>query len=125
MSKTATKEVEYVSDGQTIKATVDKKTAAAIGQYKSVYNAIQSFDITLCNDMPSKYQNAGFKREVIVAQSRRLKIVCIKDFAPNVPESVIAPYYECGIMNIKTKDYEAVNGIVPMLYYKLLRGRAK
>ena len=125
MSKPATKEVEYMSEGQLIKATVDKKTAADIGQYKSIYNCVQSFEVGLVDNTPSKYKDQGFLREILVAESPRLKIVCIKDFYPNVSELYISPRYECGIVNKKTNDFKRVTSGVDSLYYKLFRDRVK
>lgn len=126
MSKTATREVEYFDDnGQIVKTVTDAATARAIGRYKNVYNTIQSFDVALVNNMPSKYESQGFAREVIVAQSHRLKIVCIKDFIPNISELIVNPRYECGILNKKTNEFERVDGGVELLYYKLFRGHTK
>ena len=130
MSRPDTKEVEFITDGQTIKTVTDKETARAIGMYKDIYNKIQNFDIS-SRMLPSK--RVGFVREVFCAQSHRLKIVCIKEYVPNVPEIVASPRYECAILNTKSDKFEMVknteierlSGGVPSLYYKLFCGRTK
>jgi hypothetical protein len=124
MSRQAIEEVEYMEDGVLVKTVTDSKTARAIGKYKSIYHCVQSFTVTK-HQLPSQYADKGFVREAILAQSRRLKILCIKDYVPNVPEYIIDPQYQCGILNTKTKEFERVEGGVELLYYKLFRGHVK
>lgn len=122
MSNIAIKQVEYYTEGRLVKTETDAETARAIAAYKNVYNNINSFDM-VSSTLPPKH--VGFTREAIVAQSRRLKIVCIKEYLPNVPETIASPRYECGILNTKTGKFESVSGIVPMLYYKLFSEHTK
>ena len=122
MSTQKTKTVEFISDGKLVRQTVDAETARAIGMYKSVYNIIQSFDIVYRKITPKR---AGFVREAYQAESPRLKIICTCEYLPDAPDGVDNTHYECGILNTKTNSYESVGGIVPSLYYKLFRGRAK
>ena len=130
MSKPAIREVEFFTDGQLVKTVTDAETARAIGTYKDVYNKIQSFDISTQSGPSNR---PGFVREVYFAQSHRLKIVCIKEFLPDVPEILNGARYECGILNkksdklevVKKNEFERFSGGVPMLYYKLFRGRIK
>lgn len=116
------KKVSFFTDGKLVELETDVKTARAIGMYKDVYNKIQNFDIS-SRIIPGKHD--GFVREAIVAQSRKLKIVCTKEYLPNVPEALNAARYECGILNTKTNKFEPVGGGVPQLYYKLFHGRSR
>jgi hypothetical protein len=130
MSKQATREVEFYTDGELVKTVTDKETARAIGAYKDVYNKIQSFDITSCI-LPGKRD--GFVRHAIQAKSPKIKILCIKEYMPNMPEEFDGAQYQCGIMHTKTKQTEVVaNGAlerhyggIPMLYYKLFNEHTK
>lgn len=122
MSRQATREVTFISEGKIIQTVTDAKTARAIGKYKDVYNKIERFKIT-SNIVPGKID--GFLREEIIARSPRLKIVCIKEYIPNVPEILDSATYKCGILNTKNKKFDIFDGGLPMLYYKLLHGRAK
>lgn len=124
MSRHAIEEVEYMEDGVLVKTVTDSKTARAIGKYKNIYQCVQSFTVTK-HQLTSQYADKGFVREAILAQSRRLKILCIKDYVPNVPEYIIDPQYQCGILNKKTNKVERVEGGVELLYYKLFRGHVK
>lgn len=124
MSRPAIEEVEYMEDGVLVKTITDSKTARAIGRYNNIYHCVQSFTVTK-HQLPSQYADKGFVREAIMAQSRRLKILCLKDFVPNVSEDIIDPQYQCGILNKKTNEVERVEGGVELLYYKLFRGRVK
>lgn len=122
MSRTATKEVEFYTEGELVKTVTDKETARAIGIYKDVYNKIESFNIT-SHILPAK--RLGFVREAYQAKSHRLKILCFKEYLPNVPEELDAAHYECGILNTKTDKFERIDGGVQVLFYKLFRGRTK
>lgn len=122
MSKHETKQVEFFIDGKLVQTDVDPETARAISKYKDVYNCVQSFEIATCN-VPARRD--GFIREAVQATSRKLKIVCTKEYNPNIPETVAPPRYECGILNTKSQQFEAFSGVVPMLYYKLFSGRIK
>lgn len=130
MSKQTIREVEFYTEGQRVKVVTDAKTARAIGMYKDVYNKIQSFDITT-KTLPAK--RPGFVRVAIQAQSHWLRILCTKEYIPNVPEILNGAQYECGILNRKSDHAEMVSpgaierhyGGVPMLYWKLFRERIK
>lgn len=122
MSKQAVKEVEFFADGELIRTTTDPETARDIGMYKDIYNKIEHFTITSRILTPKR---AGFVRKAIQAQSHRLRIVCIKEYLPNVPEILDASECECGILNRKTQEYHEVKGGVQDLYYNLFNGRIK
>ena len=122
MSRQAVREVEYIEDGKLVKTVTDATTARAIGRYKDVYNKIESFNIS-AHLLPSKLQ--GYVRDVLIARSRRLRIVCIKEHPQNISEKHIDSKYECGILNTKTNEFERVEGGVELLYYKLFRGHVK
>ena len=130
MSKQAIREVEFITEGEHVKTVTDAETARAIGMYKDVYNKIESFDIT-STTLPAK--RAGFIREAFQAKSHRLKILCFKEYLPNMPEDLDGAQYECGILNMKSNKVELVTsaaierhyGGVAMLYFNLFRGRTK
>lgn len=130
MSRQATREVEFYTEGKLVKTVTDAETARAIGCYKDVYNKITRFDITAC-PMPAKRD--GFTRIVIQAQSHGLRILCSKEYIPNVPEILDGAQYECVILNRKNNTVDTVPnnvierhyGGVPMLYYKLFSGRIR
>ncbi len=122
MSKTATREVEFYTEGELVKTVTDAETARAIGMYKDVYNKIQSFDITTCILPPKR---VGFTRVAIQAKSHKLRILCIKEYLKNAPEILDGAQYECGILNMKSDKFERVDGGVPMLYYKLFSEHIK
>ena len=122
MSKQKTKTVKFISDGELIQKTVDADTAQFIATYKNVYHNIQNFDIA---HRRIKAKRPGFIREAYQAESSRLKIICTCEYLPDVPEELDSVRYECGILNIKSNEFETVGGIVPSLYYKLFRGRVK
>lgn len=124
MSRYAMEEVEYMEDGVLVKTVTDAKTARAIGRYKNIYHCAQSFSVTTYQ-LPSQLADQGFVREAILAQSRKLKILCLKDYLPNVPEYICDPHYQCGILNKKTQEFERIVSGVDILYYKLFRGRIK
>ena len=116
MSKQAIRHVEFYSGGKLIKTTTDAETARAIGMYKDVYNKIEHFEITSRILIPKR---SGFVRKAFQAQSPRLRIICIKEYLPNVPEILQGATYECGIINKKTQEYQIVQGGVETLYYEL------
>ena len=130
MSRRAIREVEFFTEGKLVKTVTDAETARAISFYKSVYNQITSFNI-VARDLPPKRE--GFVRIARQAQSHSLRILCIKEYMPNVPEFMSGATYDCGILNRKTNqtalvpDYkiERHYGGVPMLYYKLFREHIK
>lgn len=122
MSRTATKEVEFYTEGKLVQTVTDAETARFIGIYKDVYNKIQSFDIKSCL-LPASRE--GFIRQAFQAKSHRLKIVCFKEYLPNVPEEFDAAHYECGILNTKTDKFERIDGGVQVLFYNLFCGHTK
>jgi len=122
MSRQAVREVEFYTEGKLVKTVTDAKTAQAIGMYKDIYNKVQYFQVTLHKLTPRRI---GFVREVIVAESHRLKIYCTKEYLPDVPEVLSGVQYDCGILNKKTEKIEQVGGGVPLLYYKLFREHVK
>lgn len=131
MSKPAKREVSFYTEGMLVETVTDRETARAIRQYKSVYNQIDSYSIasTFLN-----YNNKdGFVYKAIQAQSRRLRILCIKKYIPNVPETCDDATYECAIFHRKNQTKELIQntaiekyyGGVPMLYYKLFSEHIK
>ena len=121
-NKPLLKNVEFYSDGELIKMVTDAETARAIGMYNDVYNKIQYFTIT---SQTMKPRREGFVREAFIAQSHRLKIMCTKEYLPNVPQILNGAQYECGILNTKSNKFEMVGGGVQVLYYNLFRERTK
>ena len=116
MSRQATRQVTYYSDGKPVTKVVDKETAQDIGLYNNVYHQIASYDIKSCT-LPSKLDY--FVREVLQAQTQRLRIVSIKEYIPNVPEELDSAHYQCGVLNKKTQEYRSISGTVAMLFFKL------
>ena len=131
MSRPAKREVSFYTEGMLVETITDYETAKAIRQYKSVYNQIGSYKIA--STFLNSPTDDRFVYEAIQAQSRRLRILCIKKYIPNVPESCDGATYECGIFHLKSKTKELVKkdpvaryyGGVPMLYYKLFREHMK
>lgn len=124
MSKQATEQVSFYDDGVLTTTVTDKETAAAIKRYNGIYNQIQSFDVSsrIISDL------SGATCEIFEAHSRNLKITCTKKSWPYLTEEI----YQCGILNKKKKNeqkkedaVDIITGGVEVLYYKLLRGRAK
>lgn len=119
MSKQATETVTFPdSNGELVTVTTDIDTAKAIKEYKGIYNQIQYYNITsqtLNNPM------TGQICEIYQAQSKKMKIVCMKKYIPLIGDES----YECGIVRKKHAKPELVFGGVELLYYKLLHGRAK
>ena len=122
MKKPITRRVEFYSEGKKIVAEADIKTARAIDVYKMVYNKVHDFDI---KTRTIDGTHDGCVRDAIYAQSSKLKIVCTKEYVPNVPEIVCAPRYTCGIANIRDNKFEFVPITVSVLYYKLFSERIK
>ena len=122
MSRPAIRNVEFYTDGKLVKTVTDAETARAIGKYNDIYNKINSFSITATKLEPKR---PGFVREAILARSHRLKIVCVKEYLPNVPEIMNGAQYQCGILNTRSNKFEQVDGGVQVLYYKLFRGWTK
>ena len=122
MSKQTACSVQFMEDGRLVKTVVPKETEKAINDYNKVYENINQYKIRTFRT-PSKHQEHVC--DVVIAQSSEQRIVCIKDFVPNISERIIEPQYQCGILKIGTNDVEHIEGGVELLYYKLLHGRAK
>jgi len=116
------KQVEFYSGGELVKMVTDAETARAIGTYKDIYNKINCFIIT---SYMLKPRREGFVREAFIAQSHKLKIMCTKEYLPNVPQILDGARYECGILNTKSNKLEMVHGGVQVLYYNLFREHTK
>ena len=116
------KRVEFYDNGELIKMVTDAETARAIGQFKDICNKIHCFAITSYTLKPRR---EGFVREAFVAQSHKLKIMCTKEYLPNVPQILNGARYECGILNTKSNKLEMVHGGVQVLYYNLFREHTK
>ena len=122
MSKTETVNVEFYDNGKLVKTMTDIQTARAINKYNEVYNKIQYFDIQ-SGTVPAKHN--GFVCQTFVAKHGDTKIVCAKEFLPNVPEILSCAQYKCGVKNTKDGKFENVGGGVQVLYYKLFSGHTK
>ena len=122
MKEQITRKVEFYADGKKITAEADLKTARAIDVYKIVYNKIKNFDIK-ARTIPGTHD--GWMREIIFAKSHKIKIVCTKEFMPDVPEIICNPRYTCGIANANNNKFVPVPGGVSVLYYELFNGRIK
>ena len=116
------KRVEFYDNGELIKMVTDAETARAIGQFKDIRNKIHCFAIASYTLKPRR---EGFVREAFVAQSHKLKIMCTKEYLPNVPQILNGARYECGILNTKSNKLEMVHGGVQVLYYNLFREHTK
>ncbi len=122
MKQPVTRKVEFYTNGKKVVIEADLKTARAIDVYKMVYNKVQNFDIKT-RTFPGTHD--GCICDVILAQSRKFKIVCTKEYIPNVPEIISAPQYTCGIANTRDNKFVNVPCGVSVLYYELFRGRVK
>ena len=122
MSNSKEKAVQFYTEGELVETVTDPATARLIGIYKDVYNKIDSFKITSRILIPKR---TGFTRKAIQAQSTRLRILCTKEYIPNVPEVMDGAIYECGILNLKTNVYQAIDNGVQTLFYKLFSEHVK
>ena len=122
MSNSKEKAVQFYTEGELVETVTDPATARLIGIYKDVYNKIDSFKITSRILIPKR---TGFTRKAIQAQSTRLRILCTKEYIPNVPEVMDGAVYECGILNLKTHAYQAIDNGVQTLFYKLFSEHVK
>ena len=122
MSNSKEKAVQFYTEGELVETVTDPATARLIGIYKDVYNKIGSFKITSRILMPKR---TGFTRKAIQAQSTRLRILCTKEYIPNVPEVMDGAVYECGILNLKTNVYQPIDNGVQTLFYKLFSEHVK
>ena len=123
MSKQKRVPVEFYIDGELVKQKVDAGTAYAINVYNDIYKNVDTFAIK-SETIPGEKRGAIY--EEYVAKSPEYTIVCIKKHIPHMPlTACCGPYYSCGVLRNKDKHFDSYVGYIPMLYYKLFRGRTK